>query len=895
MSIGVFSDFSKNLPVSASGTNKANASAANITNIKETKVDNSNKDVSKKEKVINTIKTVAPIALPLIAIPLSIGITYKLANKNTKAINKQLKDLVNEVNSLKTKNAETISKIAGDVKNQTLNVKNLQKEDTKIWKAILAVAGLGGAYKTGQLTSEDKDEIPDKINEKMNSLTYKADNAHAAAQRAIQTSGAALSQKYLDNDNGIQLLKNLNINSRNGQKYLKAIEQIQTAAPKRLYNNPVIKPLDKGSTLWSVTSEFAPIKEGGLGSVPVEVQNNFTKLGINIPTFIPMYLDGQKGNFKHVNGKDIYTYKGQEFEVKKAAQFDINAYRGNKQNTETVEVYSGKTKDGNQLIFIGNKNYFDDSIYSTGIKSEEAEKFAFFSKAVYEFAKIKNDVSSGKHVIINDMSVFDSIKAPDGLVLNDWQASPIAALARYKAPMENAHGELSDLAAYKLSNMNIITIGHNAMYQGSTRNNNNDSQRYESTGNILNTLFDKYSSDIVKNADTGAQKTDKTDTALKNLDNVLIINKDNPSANHTNLLNMGICLSDYFCPVSKNYAQELISPKHPELAGELAWALTQKNKSNSLIGVINGNDFKNLSIEAKKNIINKQTSLNFETYNRTSTDEEVIKARQNNKINFYNNYIIPFSLKNDETNKTEQVNKIRELSKDLEFVDKNGTTQLPELTDEELLQTPIISSVGRFVSQKGIDILSDSIEMLMKNWENDFPGKPKPIFYIAWQEGEDGRNRKYIEDLKNEKLPKEDSNRVVFAHGFAPMNAMTAASDFFLMTSKFEPCGLVQGESFAVATPVVASAVGGIVDTVNRNGKTNGILTDSNESLTAEGFYNAMKKALNVYFNDKEQYKKMVHDSLHEDFSWIQKGKSGSAYDYAELIGYNKADLPDAD
>ena len=125
------------------------------------------------------------------------------------------------------------------------------------------------------------------------------------------------------------------------------------------------------------------------------------------------------------------------------------------------------------------------------------------------------------------------------------------------------------------------------------------------------------------------------------------------------------------------------------------------------------------------------------------------------------------------------------------------------------------------------------------------------------------------------------------------MPAITGASDFFLLPSIFEPCGLTQGEAFALATPVIGSAVGGIVDTVNRDGKTNGILTNKDEKLTAESFYKAMKQGLEVYFNNPEQYQKMVKDSLEEDFSWIQKGKQGPVYDYLDKIGIDRNNLPD--
>ena len=172
--------------------------------------------------------------------------------------------------------------------------------------------------------------------------------------------------------------------------------------------------------------------------------------------------------------------------------------------------------------------------------------------------------------------------------------------------------------------------------------------------------------------------------------------------------------------------------------------------------------------------------------------------------------------------------------------------------------------------------------------------KNKPILYIAGADGEKGRQRAIIENFKNNQLSQEDNNRVLFAHGFAPMAALMAASDYFLMPSIFEPCGLTQGESLALATPVIASAVGGIVDTVNRDGKFNGVLTDKNKPLTAQGYYEALKEGLEIFFNDKATYTNMVRDSIDEDFSWAKEGREGPVYDYLELLGIDRNSLPDA-
>ena len=123
-------------------------------------------------------------------------------------------------------------------------------------------------------------------------------------------------------------------------------------------------------------------------------------------------------------------------------------------------------------------------------------------------------VKAVKDSVIYSQMALDDIKAPDGMILNDWQASPTAALLRYKAVMENAHGQLSDSATSKLKDMRVITIGHNAMYQGSTQNDNNYYQKKAATSNILNTLFDKYAYDIVSHAKSGATTIGSKDEGL---------------------------------------------------------------------------------------------------------------------------------------------------------------------------------------------------------------------------------------------------------------------------------------------------------------------------------------------------------------------------------------------
>ena len=948
-------------------------------------------DGDKKSSFIETVKKAAPIVVPLASIPVAVILAHKTSTKLVNEASDKIRSEITEtIKDTVTKNQEELKTMISET------AQTAKKNTNDVWKVIAAIgAGFGigslanGSNDVDGMSKDNNATIAAKrIQSEVASKVHNSEVALERASAAANSSANSLGKKYTQDFYGIPLL-NTEDAAKNNKIYAESIKKVQSAAKTHLYEAPDIKPINKKHpTLWSITSEFAPIKEGGLGSVPVEVQDNANKLGIDMPTFVPMYHQKGVAGLSQRDGKYVYQYKDKKFDVEKAASFKVDTYQDGKSKTEEVEIFvhypNGKPiltaeqnekynallkenysaaeiyynapeacealfanqefmakakeafdaeekkladKDPNykveefklsnallaegadllidshpsyktnkKLVFIKNNTYFNGTIYQRNEKTEEPEKFAFFSKAVYELLKTKDDSRNVRDFKVYDQQAFDSIKTPDSLILNDWQASPIAALARYKAPMEYAYGQISKNFSNKIDNMNIIAIGHNAQYQGSTANDNDTVQKMQATSNILNTLFDRHAFDIVSNAKTYASNTDYSDPGLKNLDNALVMNAHDPAWSHTNLLNMGIILSDYFHPVSKNYANELISAGHEDLAGELQWALTKKNESGRLFGVINGNDFHKLSIEKKKKDIFDKTGVNFDVY-RDSNDNwdlnSILSARKNNKERFYNEYMIPFTLKNTD-NDSEQVKKVRELSSKLEFVDPTGTTKLPKLTAEELEQTPVISMVGRFVTQKGIDIMADAIDKLYKNWETDFPGKNKPIFYIAGSDGEGGKQREFIENLKQNKLSPEDNNRVIFAHGFAPMQAITASSDFFLMPSRFEPCGLTQGESFAVGTPVIASAVGGIVDTVNRNGKENGVLTTPNKKLDADEFYQAIKKGIDIYFNDKERYNNMLKDAYSEDFSWILPNREGPVYDYLEKIGMDKSVLPEA-
>ncbi len=849
-----------------------------------------------KSPVLDSILKYSGIAA-LAATPIGFVAMHKLNKKQfTKTTDAVIKNMENILDGKLQKVSEESSK----------KIDKLQSGSVRMWKGLALFAGgmkladfvekQGNDPSDQAATDSYHDEIIQKVGEKIQNIdngineskniASDAKNTAVDAKntadyaKAVRTKGP-LHSKYLESVFGFELLKGVDKKAGfNQTKYDSAVQRIQSAAPDllagKIQDNK--EPLKVGDTVWSITSEFAPMKEGGLGVVPVDLQNNFEKLGVKTPTFIPMYQKNGHATLRNINGKYSYNYNGTIFNLDKVAEYRVHSYRRNDSKDEPVEVFVSTSKMGTKkvdgkdvpveiltapLVFLKNDEYFNGSIYAKTAKSDEPEKFAFFAKSVYELAKAKFDPNSVKGMKIINQEKYENIAAPNGLMLNDWQASPIAALARYKAPMENAYGGLNDDAEAKLENMKIMTIGHNAQYQGATHLDNSYEQKIEVSENILNTLFDNFASDIVKNAKTGSE--------YDSLSNSVILDPDSGDR-HVNFLNMGICLSDYFAPVSKNYAKELVDD--PMKSGYLQWAVGQRDKSNTLIGIINGNDIDNLAIGKKVGFIKKVTGSDFKVYTQDSPKEEVMAARLENKIKFYNEFMSP----------------ICDGSKKASGLEVVGKTELPKLSDEEIAQTPIISFAHRLVSQKGAGTLSGAIKNIYENWEKEFPGKPKPIFYIGGEDGEGGAQRKIIEELKANLKP-EDSNRVMFAHGFNPNPAIMSATDYFLMPSNFEPCGLTQSEAFAFGTPVIATATGGIVDTVVAEGDSQtGILS---KEINAEGFGKAIKEGLNIFYDDKSKYENMCMNALHQDFSWIQPNKEGPIYDYLDKFGLKREDLPE--
>lgn len=115
-------------------------------------------------------------------------------------------------------------------------------------------------------------------------------------------------------------------------------------------------------------------------------------------------------------------------------------------------------------------------------------------------------------------------------------------------------------------------------------------------------------------------------------------------------------------------------------------------------------------------------------------------------------------------------------------------------------EVPLIGTVGRLVSQKGYDLLAKAAAQIVKN----------DVQLVLLGDGDAEILETFAE------LSHRWPDRVQVRGGFdEPLShRIIAASDLFLVPSRFEPCGLTQMYAHRYATLPIVRRTGGLADTV---------------------------------------------------------------------------------
>jgi starch synthase len=178
---------------------------------------------------------------------------------------------------------------------------------------------------------------------------------------------------------------------------------------------------------------------------------------------------------------------------------------------------------------------------------------------------------------------------------------------------------------------------------------------------------------------------------------------------------------------------------------------------------------------------------------------------------------------------------------------------------------PLLSVIGRMVTQKGFDLIEEAIPKLMT----------LDLQLVILGTGEPATEGRF--KALHDRYPDKLGLLIGFDEGLA--HRIEGGSDMLLMPSQYEPCGLSQLYSLRYGTIPIVRNTGGLADTVVpfSLGKANleratgfHIQQHATDSLIA-----AVEEALSV-FRGVDIWSRLIENAMHVDVSWSHSAK---AYD----------------
>ena len=168
-------------------------------------------------------------------------------------------------------------------------------------------------------------------------------------------------------------------------------------------------------------------------------------------------------------------------------------------------------------------------------------------------------------------------------------------------------------------------------------------------------------------------------------------------------------------------------------------------------------------------------------------------------------------------------------------------------------RVPIFGVVARLTEQKGIDFILENRDFFVD----------RDCRLVLLGSGD----KQMEEELRDLAASAPRKVHVMAKLDEAMSHLIEAGSDFFVMPSRFEPCGLNQMYSQVYGTIPIVSRVGGLFDTVTDadddvvNGT--GLMCDP----TAASLRDALQRAL-ILYADKPRFTAVQQRGMAKDFSW---------------------------
>jgi starch synthase len=188
---------------------------------------------------------------------------------------------------------------------------------------------------------------------------------------------------------------------------------------------------------------------------------------------------------------------------------------------------------------------------------------------------------------------------------------------------------------------------------------------------------------------------------------------------------------------------------------------------------------------------------------------------------------------------------------------------------------PLVGAISRFVNQKGLHLLAESIGSILDNMN---------VQFVILGSGE-----RRLEEFYGS-LPANYPGRVGSYIGYNDQLShwIEAGCDFFIMPSLFEPCGLNQIYSLKYGTLPIVRATGGLEDTVEQYDERTGAGTGFKFwEPNSTSVYFTVGWAVSTYYDRPFHMQQMILNAMAQDFSWE---RSAAAYEeaYRQAIRYKQ-------
>jgi len=173
---------------------------------------------------------------------------------------------------------------------------------------------------------------------------------------------------------------------------------------------------------------------------------------------------------------------------------------------------------------------------------------------------------------------------------------------------------------------------------------------------------------------------------------------------------------------------------------------------------------------------------------------------------------------------------------------------------------PLFCSVARLNEQKGIELIREILPQMMG----------LGIQLIVFGQGE----QRYV-DFFNE-CKQRYPGQLGFSDNYSEQVAakVFAGSDFYLMPSRFEPCGLSQMMAMRYGTVPIVHETGGLKDSVRPYSEFDGI-GDGFSFSTYQGkdLLLAVTQAVRLYLSDEHTFNVLRKRCMKKDFSWTRSAE----------------------